>query len=63
MCVQDYSIFDGKIPYGTILTEMPECNMGFAQYRNEIGEIFYFDIEEIMFSDEFSQSFRLISNE
>jgi hypothetical protein len=60
-CIQDYPI--GNIPFGTILTEMPDCDTGFAQYKNEIGEIFYFHIEEIMYSDEFSQSFRLISNE
>ena len=62
-CVQDYPIFDYEIPYGTILTEMPECDMGFAQYRNERGEIFYFEIEQIMFCDIFWKSFRLISNE
>ena len=63
-CISDYSIeAEGTIKYGTILTEMPESDTGFAQYRNEKGEIFYFDPEEIMFSDEFSQSFRLISNE
>ena len=62
-CVLDYTIFDYEIPFGTILTEMPECDMGFAQYRNERGEIFYFEIEQIMFCDIFWQSFRLISNE
>lgn len=63
-CIHDYSIEgEGTIKYGTILTELPQSIMGIQQYRNELGEIFYFDNDEISYSNYFWESFRLISNE